>query len=89
MIAKASAVTASAPTPVSSPAPDAPVPFMLRPEAAWRILCVRTGARIHLASFYRWLKNGKVYSVRMGYNIFVPRPALENLIKQCLAGERL
>jgi hypothetical protein len=71
-----------------APASSVPAPFMLRPHAAWKTLCARTGGAVHLGTFYRWLRNGKVYSVRLGYNIFIPRPSLEELIQECLAGER-
>jgi excisionase family DNA binding protein len=67
---------------------SAPAPFMLRPQTAWKTLCSRTGGAVHLGTFYRWLKNGKVYSVRLGNNIFIPRTTLEELIEQCLTGER-
>jgi hypothetical protein len=63
-------------------------PAMLSPAAAWRSLCARTGGFIALATFYRWLRNGKVYSIRLGQRIFIPREALDDLIKNCLNGER-
>lgn len=61
---------------------------MLAPVNAWRILRRRTGGGVSRATFYRWLSNGKIYSVRVGFRIFVPWPALEDLIRRCLAGER-
>lgn len=69
--------------------PTAQGTFMLRPKRAWKMLCARTGGRVSLMTFYRWLKNGKIYSVRIGYRIFVPRSSVEDLIKQCLSGERV
>jgi hypothetical protein len=73
----------------ASDTPGAPVTRrMLTPMQAWRMLCRETGGDISRATFYRWLGNGKVCSIRLGYRLFVPRPALEDLIKQCLAGER-
>jgi hypothetical protein len=69
--------------------PDGPVTRrMLTPTQAWRILCRETGGDISRSTFYRWLGNGKVCSIRLGYRFFVPCAALEELIKQCLAGER-
>lgn len=69
--------------------PGAPVTRrMLTPTQAWRILCRQTGGDVSRATFYRWLGNGKVCSIRLGYRLFVPWLALEELIKQCLAGER-
>lgn len=61
---------------------------MLPPTRAWSILCARTGGSIALVTFYRWLRNGKIYSIRLGQRIFVPQTALDDAIKQCLAGER-
>lgn len=61
---------------------------MLSPSNAWRILCTRTGAGISRATFYRWVSNGKVYSVRLGFRIFIPLSALEDLVKRCEAGDR-
>ena len=61
---------------------------MYPPASAWRILCSRTGGSIALVTFYRWLRNGRIYSIRMGQRIFIPLPALEDAIKQCLAGEK-
>jgi hypothetical protein len=69
--------------------PSAPVTAaMLTPIHAWRLLCHRTGGGISRTTFYRWLSSGKVYSIRLGYRLFVPYPVVEELIKQCLAGER-
>jgi hypothetical protein len=61
---------------------------MLTPAAARRSLCARTGATIAMVTFYRWLRDGRVYSIRLGQRIFVPQAALDDLIKTCLAGER-
>lgn len=63
-------------------------PAMLSPVAAWRSLCARTGGCIALVTFYRWVRNGKVFSIRLGQRIFIPREALDDLIKLCLNGER-
>ncbi len=62
---------------------------LLAPSAAWRILCRATGGGIGRSTFYRWLRTGKVYSIRLGFRIFIPWPALDDVIKQCKAGERL
>ena len=88
---KAALSLASA-TALDSPSPSTAAPArpaaMLVPQRAWQILCQRTGCQICRATFYRWISTGSVYSVRLGYHIFIPAPALEELIKQCLAGER-
>lgn len=62
---------------------------MLTPHNAWRILCHRTGGRISLATFYRWVSGGKIFSVRLGVHIYIPWPALEELLRRCLRGERV
>lgn len=61
---------------------------MLSPAAAWRSLCARTGGCIAKVTFYRWLRNGRVYSIRLGQRIFIPRAALDDLVTRCLDGER-
>ncbi len=68
--------------------PPAKTSLMLSPAAAWRSLCARTGGCIAKVTFYRWLRNGRVYSIRLGQRIFIPQTALDDLIKACLAGER-
>lgn len=60
---------------------------MLRPTSAWRSLCARTGGFIARPTFYRWVRTGKVYSIRLGSRIFIPQAALDDLVKECLTGE--
>jgi|SRR5579859_413750 len=64
-------------------------PLMLTPTMAWRKLCAKTGGSVTIQTFYRWIGNGSVYSVRMGKRIFVPIDNVEKLIETCLAGEDL
>lgn len=73
--------------PAKSEEPNAAA-AMLAPTAAWRILCRATGAAIARSTFYRWVTTGKVYSVRLGYRLYIPWPSLDELIRQCKAGER-
>ncbi|HEV2492648.1 MAG TPA: hypothetical protein VG204_06200 [Terriglobia bacterium] len=61
----------------------------LVPSNAWRILNARTGGTVSRPTFYRWLSSGKVYSVRVGHRIYIPWPVLDELIEQCMAGERI
>jgi Helix-turn-helix domain len=61
---------------------------MLSPTTAWRALCKRTGGSIARVTFYRWVRTGKVFSIRLGQRIFIPQAALEDVIRQCLTGER-
>lgn len=61
---------------------------MLSPARARRILCARTGGSVALVTFYRWLRNGSIFSIRLGQRIFIPEEALEDAIKKCLDGER-
>ncbi|PYU95205.1 MAG: hypothetical protein DMG25_04940 [Acidobacteria bacterium] len=62
---------------------------MLVPSNAWRILNARTGGAISRSTFYRWLSSGQVYSVRVGHRLYIPWRVIEELIEQCLAGERI
>ena len=64
-----------------------PLP-LISPSNAWRVLCRRTGIPISRATFYRWLSNGKVYSVRLGQKIYIPVSVLDELIRQCRAGDK-
>ncbi len=68
--------------------PPAKASSMLSPSSAWRSLCARTGGCIAKVTFYRWLRNGRVYSIRLGQRIFIPQTVLDDLIRNCLAGER-
>ncbi len=77
------------PAPNGRPAGDDPTaPAMLSPSAAWRVLCRATGTWIARATFYRWVTTGRVYSVRLGYRLYIPWPSLDDLIRQCKSGER-
>jgi excisionase family DNA binding protein len=78
----------SAPMPLKANLNLATAPPMLTPQNAWRILCRRTGAQISRATFYRWVSEGKLLSVRLGAHIHIPWPALDQLIQRCLEGER-
>ena len=68
--------------------PGKPEDPMLSPANAWRILCTRTGGAVSRATFYRWVASGRVFSIRVGHKFSIPWSALEEIIKQCLAGER-
>lgn len=65
----------------AQPEPAVP-PTMLVPATALRILCRRTGGTLSRATFYRWIAEGRVRSMRLGKHIFIPLPALEELIRQ-------
>lgn len=60
---------------------------MLVPQNALRILRNRTGGGISRATFYRWISNGTVDSIRVGSRILIPWPALEKLIRRCFEGD--
>jgi hypothetical protein len=64
-------------------------PAMLTPRQALRRFYAGTGFEIARETLYLWIKTEKLYSVRMGRRIFIPVEALDNLVKQCLAGDRL
>ncbi len=72
----------------STPAAHRPPPTLV-PANAWRILNARTGGAVSRPTFYRWLSNGKIYAVRVGHRLYIPWPVLDELIGQCLAGERI
>lgn len=54
---------------------------------AWRVFTRAVGGGPGLSTFYRWVSTRKLSSVRMGYRLFIPLTALEDLIKRCRAGE--
>ncbi len=58
------------------------------PLRALRILTKKTQGQISRATFYRWLSSGRVFSYRVGYRIYVPAIEIDNIIRQCEAGER-
>ena len=64
--------------------PEAP---LLSAASAWLALRRRTGIPVSRATFYRWLSNGKIYSMRLGLKLYVPTSSIEDLVKQCGAGE--
>ncbi len=63
----------------SSPGAEAP---LLSASSAWLTLRHRTGIPVSRATFYRWLSNGKVYSMRLGLKLYVPQASIEELVKQ-------
>ena len=67
--------------PATSPLADGDP--MLVPQTALRILCRRTGGTLSRSAFYRWLRSGKIVSVRLGSRIFIPKSALDALIRNC------
>ncbi len=62
-------------------------PVLVNPYGAWKYLCSRTGGQVSLSTFYRWLQNGRVFSIRLGGKIFVPQRTLDELIERCLRGD--
>ena len=90
----AAIATAQAPVAETVPESSATTPDgisqapVLSPASAWRFLCYRTGLPISRATFYRWLSSGKVFSFRIGRNLYIPAPVMEELVKHCRAGER-
>jgi hypothetical protein len=63
-------------------------PLMMKPFQAWQQLCARTGASIGLGTFYAWIRQLRICSVRVGWKIFIPIPELDRLVERCLRGER-
>jgi excisionase family DNA binding protein len=75
----------------SPPVREKPFPHpgasLLSTHSAWRILRRRTGGNVSRATFYRWLESGKLSSVRLGFRIYIPLPALDDFIRRSLRGE--
>lgn len=63
-------------------------PTLLVPKHAWQLVCRKTGTSLSRTTFYRWLREGRIVSVRVGHRLFVPVGALDELVSHCLAGER-
>jgi hypothetical protein len=61
---------------------------LISPQNAWQLLRRRTGGTVGRSTFYRWLNSGRLYSIRLGFRIYIPLPALDNLIRQCMSGDR-
>ncbi len=76
----------SSPEAASPPGADAP---LLSASSAWLTLRHRTGIPVSRATFYRWLSNGKVYSMRLGLKLYVPLSSIEELVKQSGSEEPL
>jgi len=60
-------------------------PQMLIPQTALRILCQKTGGTISRSTFYRWVGDGRIASIRLGTRIFIPRSAIDQLVQKCFA----
>jgi hypothetical protein len=70
------------------PSAAPPSRLMLSPQRALQVLRRYTGAFVGRSTFYRWINTGRVYSIRMGFRIYVPWETLQDTINHCLAGER-
>jgi hypothetical protein len=79
--------TNESPLPVRAKPFPQPGVSLLSTHSAWRILRRRTGGNISRATFYRWVGSGKLSSMRLGFRIYIPLPALEDFIRQSLSGE--
>jgi len=62
---------------------------LLSASSAWLTLRHRTGIPVSRATFYRWLSNGKVYSMRLGLKLYVPLSSIEELVRQSGSEEPL
>lgn len=72
---------------VRSPVPGR-IP-LLSPYNAWRILKGRTGVDVGRSTFYRWVQDGKVFSMKIGGRIYIPWHDLEHVIRQFRNGVRV
>lgn len=75
--------TAAPALPGSAPRGEGGGRNLLSPRNAWRVFCHTTGWAVARATFYRWVRSGRVYSVRVGFRIFVPWDALDHFMIQC------
>ena len=75
------------PVPVRVRGSSDPAASILSTHSAWRILRRRTGGNISRATFYRWVRSGRLGSIRLGFRIYIPFPALDDFIRKCLNGE--
>ena len=80
--------SAPPPRPAVTPIKRGPIQ-MVPPTNAWRILKARTGGAVSRPTFYRWLSNGTIYSVRVGHRFYIPWPVIEEVIGRCRAGDRI
>ncbi len=62
---------------------------LLTASSAWLALQGRTGIPIGRATFYRWLSNGKIFSVRIGTKMYIPLSVIEEIVRRCQSGEGL
>lgn len=62
-------------------------PTVLTPNSAFRILNKLTHGSVARSTFYRWLSNGKVFSYRVGYHLYIPMSEIEAIVKQCQDGK--
>jgi excisionase family DNA binding protein len=72
---------------VQAKASPHPAASFLSTQSAWRVLQRRTGGNVSRATFYRWVGSGKLSSIRLGFRIYIPLPALDDFVRKCLSGE--
>jgi hypothetical protein len=83
---KAAEVTRAVPEPPDTSVTRPARLVMFTPKAALPLLRAGTGCPISLNTLYLWLREEKVYAVRMGKRLYIPVEALDNLIERCLTG---
>jgi len=71
------------------PAEPATAAPLLTVVHAWRMLCRRTGGQVSRTTFYRWINEGRLNAVRLGYRFMIPLAEIERVIQLSLDGERL
>ncbi len=57
-------------------------PELLPASSAWLAIRNRTGIPVSRPTFYRWLNNGSVHSVRLGLKVYVPMSTIDTLVKK-------
>ena len=80
----ANEVKAAVPEPLDWSVMRPSPPAMLTPRVALLRLRAGTGCPIARETLYLWLKEGKIYAVRMGGRIYIPVEALDDFIRDWL-----
>ena len=71
--------------PGSDASDGGPVP-MLTPCTAWRVWQRRTHTRVAKATFYRWLEQGRLPSLKAVGRIYIPWPWMDEALKAWRSG---
>ncbi|MGA2632073.1 MAG: helix-turn-helix domain-containing protein [Terriglobia bacterium] len=54
----------------------------MSPMTARRVLCARLGIEVSRATFYRWMQNGAIHTLKLVNRYYVTAAALEQFISE-------